>query len=97
MRAFNADGKAVYYAGSSTVSTGLMATYNPAGERVVFAGTTASGKGILQVSDEQGRETWSSDKPGGTSSTLPTKVGDLDGDNDVDFNDFLLFATNFGK
>lgn len=53
-----------------------------------------NGNGAAETLGEDGSVRWSSEmKTGGTGGLL----GDLDGDGEVNFEDFLLFAANFGK
>ena len=53
-----------------------------------------NGNGAAETLAEDGSVRWTSEmKTGGTGGLL----GDLDGDGDVDFEDFLTFAANFGK
>ncbi len=73
---------------------------NEDGVNIVRAYADSTGGGRIEVRNAAGDTTWSSDDPpssdsgGPTSSALP---GDLDGDGDVDFSDFVIFAQNFGK
>lgn len=57
-----------------------------------------NGNGVAETLTKDGSVRWSSEMTSGdgtpTSSGL---LGDLDGDGDVDFTDFLTFAANFGK
>ena len=58
----------------------------------------AAGNGVAETRGQDQNLRWSSETPsvgsGGTPSGL---IGDLDQDGDVDFSDFLIFTTNFGK
>ena len=56
------------------------------------------GAGVVETLAKDGSVRWSSEmqSDGGGSSTSGL-LGDLDGDGDVDFTDFLVFAQNFGK
>jgi hypothetical protein len=65
------------------------------GDRTVTLGSDLIQRGILWLFDGkgEGNKYWDSRDVGATSS-LP---GDFDNDNDVDFTDFLTFASNFGR
>ena len=52
-----------------------------------------AGNGIAETHGKGFVPRWSSEQ----TLKQPGLIGDLDGDGDVDFQDFLLFATNFGK
>ncbi len=52
-----------------------------------------NGDGVAVTAGDDGNVLWSSDTVVSTSGLL----GDLDGDGDVDFADFLVFAQNFGR
>ena len=76
-----------------------MEMNNSAGTEVYYAGSTPNNSGLISVGSSDGQTVWSSDTPttGNTPTQNPDQLGDLDGDNDVDFVDFILFSTNFGK
>ena len=62
-----------------------------------LARVDAAGNGVAETRGENEILRWSSEMTpvgGGTPSGL---IGDLDQDGDVDFNDFLIFTSNFGK
>ena len=52
------------------------------------------GNGAAETLGEDGSVRWTSEMKSGGAGGL---LGDLDGDGDVDFQDFLTFAANFGK
>ena len=60
---------------------------NSKGKAVVLAGLDSMGDGYLKTFDSDSKPTWE-------SNSAP---GDLDGDGDVDFNDFVIFAKIFGS
>ncbi|MCY3766894.1 MAG: hypothetical protein OXH06_15850 [Gemmatimonadetes bacterium] len=54
--------------------------------------------GVAETRGNNGEVRWSSEAPAvGDTGTSTGLIGDFDGDGDVDFNDFLTFARNFGK
>ncbi len=57
------------------------------------------GNGVAETRGQNQILRWSSEIPssGGGSGTPSGLIGDLDQDGDVDFSDFLIFTTNFGK
>ena len=56
------------------------------------------GTGVAETLTSNGSVRWSSEMtPGGGAPPQSGLLGDLDGDGDVDFTDFLVFAQNFGK
>ncbi len=57
------------------------------------------GNGVAETRGQNEILRWSSEIPsgGGGSGTPSGLIGDLDQDGDVDFNDFLIFTSNFGK
>ena len=82
--------------GINESGNGSLRVTNQSGERVVDVTADTQGNGQITVKDRNGRNSWTS---AASSSTPPSPglLGDLDGDQDVDFNDFLLLASNFGK
>ena len=63
------------------------------------AHVNAAGNGVAETRGQNQILRWSSEIPsgGGGSGTPSGLIGDLDQDGDVDFSDFLIFTTNFGK
>lgn len=58
----------------------------------------AAGNGVAETRGENQILRWSSETPSGGGGGTPSGlIGDLDQDGDVDFNDFLIFTSNFGK
>ena len=58
----------------------------------------ANRNGVAETLGNDGNLRWSSEAaPVGDTGTSTGLIGDFDGDGDVDFNDFLTFARNFGK
>jgi len=57
------------------------------------------GNGVAETRGQNQILRWSSEIPsgGGGSGTPSGLIGDLDQDGDVDFADFLIFTTNFGR
>ena len=56
-----------------------------------------SGNGVAETLADDGSVRWTSEMTTGDSPGQSGLLGDLDGDGDVDFQDFLTFASNFGK
>ena len=58
----------------------------------------ASGNGVAETRGRTQNLLWSSESGSGSGGGTPTGLmGDFDNDGDVDFADFLTFASNFGK
>ena len=58
----------------------------------------ASGNGVAETRGRTQNRLWSSESGSGSGGGTPTGLmGDFDNDGDVDFADFLTFASNFGK
>lgn len=58
----------------------------------------AEGNGVAETRGENQILRWSSEIPSARGDGTPSGlIGDLDQDGDVDFNDFLIFTSNFGK
>ena len=55
------------------------------------------GNGAAETLAEDGSVRWTSEMTTGGTPGQSGLLGDLDGDGDVDFQDFLTFASNFGK
>ena len=55
------------------------------------------GNGAAETLAEDGSVLWTSEMTTGGTPGQSGLLGDLDGDGDVDFQDFLTFAANFGK
>ena len=56
------------------------------------------GNGVAETRGQNEILRWSSEIPSGGGGGTPSGlIGDLDQDGDVDFNDFLIFTSNFGK
>ena len=74
-----------------------MEMNNSAGTEVYYAGSTPNNSGLISVGSSDGQTVWSSDTP--TTGNTPTQnldqLGDLDGDNDVDFVDTPSIGVNF--
>ena len=56
-----------------------------------------NGNGAAETLAEDGSVRWTSEVTTGGTPGQSGLLGDLDGDGDVDFEDFLAFAANFGK
>ena len=57
-----------------------------------------NGDGVAETTTKDGSVRWSSEMTsGGGAPPSSGLLGDLDGDGDVDFTDFVTFAANFGK
>lgn len=58
----------------------------------------STGNGVAETRGQNQILRWSSEiTPTGGGGTPSGLIGDLDQDGDVDFNDFLIFTSNFGK
>ena len=58
----------------------------------------STGNGVAETRGQNQILRWSSEiTPTGGDGTPSGLIGDLDQDGDVDFNDFLIFTSNFGK
>ena len=58
----------------------------------------STGNGVAETRGQNQILRWSSEiRPTGGGGTPSGLIGDLDQDGDVDFNDFLIFTSNFGK
>ena len=59
----------------------------------------AAGNGVAETRGQNEILRWSSEMApaGGGGGTPSGLIGDLDQDGDVDFNDFLIFTSNFGR
>ena len=58
----------------------------------------STGNGVAETRGQNQILRWSSEiRPIGGGGTPSGLIGDLDQDGDVDFNDFLIFTSNFGK
>ena len=56
------------------------------------------GNGVAKTLGQNGNLRWSSEaSPGGDAGTTSGLIGDFDGNGKVDFADFVIFASNFGK
>lgn len=63
-----------------------------------YAHVDTLGNGVAETRGQNEILRWSSEiRPTGGGGTPSGLIGDLDQDGDVDFNDFLIFTTNFGK
>ena len=64
-----------------------------------FAHVDSVGNGVAETRGQNEIIRWSSEMApaGGGGGTPSGLIGDLDQDGDVDFNDFLIFTSNFGK
>lgn len=56
-----------------------------------------NGNGAAETLADDGSVRWTSEAKTGGTPDQSGLLGDLDGDGDVDFEDFLTFAANFGK
>lgn len=98
---FNTDGEPVVAIDDGRNSATLhdnemQIRVSSAGRRqsVVRAFANEAQEGRVETYDEDGSTIWSSSWGGGSDSGL---LGDLNGDNTVDFTDFLIFARQFGR
>ena len=83
-------------AGMGADSTGVGGLGIEGGRFSAFVDENGNGVARTRGADEEIR--WSSEAPLiGDTGTSTGLIGDFDGDGDVDFNDFLTFARNFGK
>ncbi len=58
----------------------------------------STGNGVAETRGQNQILRWSSEiRPTGDGGTPSGLIGDLDQDGDVDFNDFLIFTSNFGR
>jgi hypothetical protein len=73
---------------------GVVAVSRSDGTGAGFIGVDLSGTGILQTTTSVGTTAFDSRNISSSDSGL---LGDLDNDGDVDFSDFLTFASNFGR
>ncbi len=99
--------RAIALIGADSVDSGLLAVLDATGEPTALmtnrylgiaehqfeAYIDDNGNGVVETRSANGDIRWSSETVVQPSGLL----GDLDGDGDVDFNDFLAFAQNFGK
>jgi hypothetical protein len=78
---------------------GTVSVFNGSGEEVTRNTVKSSGDGLIEIRDRNQKTIWSSDNPSSSSSDPPSSslLGDLDGDGDVDFADFITLAGNYGK
>ena len=103
----NGHGLIGFYNASTRVVAGMGADSTGVGGMSIEGGrfrayVDGNGNGVAETHGQDGNLRWSSeaaptgdgDSDTGTTSGL---IGDFDGDGDVDFNDFLTFARNFGK
>ena len=90
----NASQRVVVGLGADSTGVGVLSIEG--GRFRAFVDQNASG--VAETRGQNGNLRWSSettdDGDGGTSTGL---IGDFDGDGDVDFNDFVTFAGNFGR
>ncbi len=83
-------------AGMGADSTGVGGLGIEGGRFRAFVDGT--GNGVAETLGNDGNQRWSSEAvPVGDTGTSTGLIGDFDGDGDVDFNDFVTFARNFGK
>ncbi|MBT5832952.1 MAG: hypothetical protein HOH77_22405 [Candidatus Latescibacteria bacterium] len=105
-----ADGITTHFVGSTRDGRPIIDLKNPAGGSLYIAEEdSTTGKGILKTYDPDGTLLWKSsldstttgdaggDSSTGGGDTTSGLLGDLDNDGDVDFSDFISFASNFGK
>ena len=91
----NASGRVVVGMGADSTGVGVLSIEG--GRFRAFV--DANRNGVAETLGTRCRSLrWSSDAaPIGDTGTSTGLIGDFDGDGDVDFNDFLTFARNFGK
>ncbi|MDE3257501.1 MAG: hypothetical protein OYM47_06675 [Gemmatimonadota bacterium] len=83
-------------AGLGADSTGVGGLGIEGGRVRAFVDGNANG--VVETRANDGSIRWSSEaSPVGDTGTSTGLIGDFDGDGDVDFNDFLTFARNFGR
>ncbi|MDE2889922.1 MAG: hypothetical protein OXR72_17100 [Gemmatimonadota bacterium] len=83
-------------AGMGADSTGIGGLGIEGGRFSAFV--DENGNGVARTRGQNEEIRWSSEAPLiGDTGTSTGLIGDFDGDGDVDFNDFLTFARNFGK
>ena len=83
-------------AGIGADSTGIGRMSIEGGRFSAFV--DGNGNGVAETVGNDGNQRWSSEAAAvGDTGTSTGLIGDFDGDGDVDFNDFLTFARNFGK
>ena len=83
-------------AGMGADSTGVGGLGIEGGRFRAFVDANRSGVAETRGQDAEVR--WSSEAAAvGDTGTSTGLIGDFDGDGDVDFNDFLTFARNFGR
>ena len=98
--ASNAAGTGGTSLGIDSLNVGRLTISNEAGTDEIIEIGAKGGNGQIDVRTSGGVKIWASDdvpvissNPGEPSGLL----GDLDNDGDVDFGDFLVFASNFGR
>ena len=90
----NASGRVVVGMGADSTGVGVLSIEG--GRFRAFV--DANRNGVAETLGNDGNLRWSSDAaPIGDTGTSTGLIGDFDGDGDVDFNDFLTFARNFGR
>ena len=90
----NVLGSPVVAMGADGVADGVLSVANRSGSPAADLSINVNGNGIAQTYSRDGSVRWSSEMSSGGQTGL---LGDFDGDGDVDFTDFLVFAQNFGK
>ena len=90
----NASGRVVVGMGADSTGFGGMSI-----EGGRFRATIdGNANGVAETRGNDGVVRWSSEAAAvGDTGTSTGLIGDFDGDGDVDFNDFVTFARNFGK
>ena len=88
----NRAGTVVAFAAADSAGNGTLAVLSDGGLPLASMGMNEEGTaGDVKTFTTEGEVKWGSDQM--TSDV----VGDLDGDGDVDFSDFVIFARNFGS
>ncbi|MCY3681482.1 MAG: hypothetical protein OXH16_08785 [Gemmatimonadetes bacterium] len=95
MGVLNASGRPIAAMAADEAGNGILGIE----DGKFYAHVDTLGNGVAETRGQNEILRWSSEiaPTGGGGGTPSGLIGDLDQDGDVDFNDFLIFTTNFGK